>query len=146
MNHVKQHGMSLGPCPSFAPTLVFVAIFSLALQSAGESAAMDLKEFGVVGDGQADDTAAIQRAIDSGLGSIRFAKGVYRISKTLIIELDKTGLTSLHGDGVATIRMEGAGPAVKFVSTHVRGGAGSGFKDGFWDRERMTPLAATGVV
>jgi polygalacturonase len=34
--------------------------------------AAELRDFGVAGDGATDDTAAIQKAVDSGLGEIRF--------------------------------------------------------------------------
>ncbi|MCA9069271.1 MAG: hypothetical protein KDA84_10130, partial [Planctomycetaceae bacterium] len=50
-------------------------------------------DFGVVGDGTTDDTVALQKAVDSGLGSIRFEKGVYRITQPIVIDLDKVGFT-----------------------------------------------------
>src|SRR5947209_16463152 len=68
-----------------------------------------LGDFGVVGDGQADDTAAIQKAIDSRQGSIHFPKGVYRITRPVVIDLDKTGFTSVTADGTARLVMAGAG-------------------------------------
>src|SRR5688572_12493539 len=48
-----------------------------------------LKDFGVVADGKADDTLAIQRAVDAGIGSLRFEKGIYRITKPIEIDLEK---------------------------------------------------------
>lgn len=72
---------------------------------------------GIAGDGKADDTAAVQAAVDAG-GAVRFARGTYRLTKTVVIELDKTGFTSLSGDGVARFVMEGAGPAFLFKGTH----------------------------
>src|SRR4029077_8719383 len=68
------------------------------------------------GAGATDDADAIQKAIDAG-GGIHFPKGVYRITRTLTVDLDKVGTTSLTGDGAATLRMDGAGPAVPFVRT-----------------------------
>ena len=68
-----------------------------------------LVDFGVVGDGKADDTVAIQRVVDSGIGDVRLAKGVYRITKPIVVSLDTIGVTSFHGNGVATIRMDGPG-------------------------------------
>lgn len=139
-------------CSPFGSRMISMLIFlciamsALPLYSVDQEGHKNLKHFGVVGDGRADDTAAIQRAIDSGLGSIHFPKGVYRITKPLVIELDRTGFTSLHGVGVATIRMEGPGPAVKFVGTHVSGSASSGFKDGFWERERMPLVDGLGIT
>lgn len=51
---------------------------------------VSLKDFGAVGDGVADDTAAIQAAIDSGAKRIGSPAGVhYRITNTLTIDADR---------------------------------------------------------
>ena len=78
----------------------------------------DVRSFGATGDGKTDDTAAIQRAVDSGVGAIRFPKGFYRLTKPVVIDLDRVGFTSLVGDGTAQIIMNGPGPAFRFVGTH----------------------------
>src|SRR4051812_22931352 len=78
----------------------------------------DVTAFGAAGDGRADDTAAVQRAVDSGSGSVRFAKGTYRLTRPVVIDLDRVGFTALAGDGTARVVMAGAGPALKFVGTH----------------------------
>ncbi|MBV6498689.1 MAG: hypothetical protein CJBNEKGG_00917 [Prosthecobacter sp.] len=70
-----------------------------------------------VGDGRADDTAAVQAMIDAG-GAVRFPRGTYRLTKTAVVDLDKAGFVSLSGDGVARFVMEGAGPAFHFKGTH----------------------------
>ena len=75
-------------------------------------------DFGAVGDGRADDTAAIQEAVNAGLGDVRFPRGTYRITKPIVIKLDKVGWASLIGSGTARIVMAGRGPAFKFVGTH----------------------------
>ncbi len=72
---------------------------------------------GLVGDGQSDDTAAVQAALAAG-GAVRFGRGTFRLTRTVVVELDKTGFTSLSGDGVARFVMEGAGPAFHFLGTH----------------------------
>src|SRR6266550_5454084 len=46
-------------------------------------------DFGAKGDGTADDTAAIQELIDAKVGSLRFPAGSYRITKPLVVDLDK---------------------------------------------------------
>ncbi len=102
-----------------------------------ESPRTRLFRFGVVGDGLADDTAAIQRAIDSGLGEIVLPKGVYRITKPLVIELDKVGYVSFRGHAVARIEMLGPGPAIQFVGTHFKSADPAGYTDEVWDRQRM---------
>ena len=70
-----------------------------------------------IGDGKADDTAAVQTMVDAG-GAVRFGRGTYRLSKSIVVDLDKTGFISLSGDGVARFVMEGAGPAFHFKGTH----------------------------
>lgn len=89
--------------------------------------------------GSTDDTDRIQQAIDRGIGSIRFSKGTYRISRPIEIHLNRVGFTSLHGDGVARIVMTGPGPAIRWIGTHGGTAAPKTVKDEVWDRQR-TPL------
>ena len=98
--------------------------------------ALDVKEFGAVGDGRADDTAAIKRAIDKG-GHVVFPKGNYRITKTIVINLDQVGFTSLKSEGAAKIIMAAAGPAFKFIGTNEARVGLAKTKSNIWDRERM---------
>ena len=97
----------------------------------------DVKDFGAVGDGKADDSAAIQRAVDSKIGVVRLPKGVYRVTKPITIDLDKVGYTSILGDGVARIVMAGPGPALKFVGAHFKSADPKGFSNNVWKRQRM---------
>jgi hypothetical protein len=92
---------------------------------------------GAVGDGQADDTAAIQKLIDAKVGSIRFPAGKYRITRTLVVDLDKIGFTSFVADGTAVLVMAGPGPAIRFVGTHAGTAAPSSVKPEVWQRQRM---------
>ena len=93
---------------------------------------------GAIGDGTADDTAAIQKAVDAG-GAVRFARGVYRLTSTVVIDLEIAGFTSLVGDGVARFVMEGAGPAFKFVGTHQGTADPTSLRPNVFARQR-TPL------
>ncbi len=105
------------------------------LLAAGQ--AKTVKDFGAVGDGKTDDHAALQRAIDAGIGEIRLPKGHYRITKSLRIDLDRVGYTSISGGGVATLIMAGSGPALHIIGTH-RGTAAPGtVKANVWERQRL---------
>ena len=97
-----------------------------------------VRDFGATGDGVTDDTAALQQAADRG-GEIRFARGTYRITATITIDLDRVRCTSVVADGTATIRMAGAGPALKFIGTHAGSADPKTVKENVWQRQR-TPM------
>ncbi|MCA9138174.1 MAG: right-handed parallel beta-helix repeat-containing protein [Planctomycetales bacterium] len=118
-----------------ASTLVFIALLFASLPFAARfTTAADL-----VGDATADDTAAIQSLIDRKTGAITFPPGVYRLTKTVTIDLDNVGWVSLSGEGVAQFRMEGQGPAFRFVGTHAGTASPATVKANVWDRQR-TPM------
>lgn len=72
--------------------------------------------FGAVGDGIADDTAALQHTLDSGDGVLRLNKGTYRIMKPLVLDLTKTGFGAVRGEsGTSRIVMAEAGPAIRVI-------------------------------
>jgi len=100
----------------------------------------NVRDFGATGDGISDDTESIQRAVNSGSGSIYFPKGSYLITKTVVIDLDKTGFISVRGDGVAQLIMSGPGPAIMFTGTHFKSAAPDTFLENVWERQRM-PIA-----
>jgi hypothetical protein len=90
------------------------------------------------GDGKTDDTAALQHLFDT-RGSVKLAKGTYRLTKTLTVDLTKTGFAALSGDGTVRLVMEAAGPAVHFIGTHEGSAAPDFFKPEVWANER-TPM------
>lgn len=98
-----------------------------------------VKAYGARGDGKTDDSAAIQRAVDSKQGQIVFPKGVYRLTKTVTIDLDKLGPTSISSDGTATIIMAGPGPAFRFIGTHAGTASPHTVKENVWLNQR-SPL------
>lgn len=97
------------------------------------------------GDGTTDDTAAIQKAIDAG-GLVQFPRGVFKLTKTVTIDLDKTGFIALAGNGVARIVMAGEGPAFKFVGTHGGTADPPSFKLNVWDKQRMPSVDGLEIV
>lgn len=94
---------------------------------------------GLVGDGVADDTAAIQAAIDSKMGELEFSRGTYRLTKSITIDLDRVGWTSISGGGVACFQMDTAGPAFRFIGTHGGTASPATVKPNVWERQR-TPM------
>lgn len=91
-----------------------------------------------VGDGKTDDSAALQHLINTS-GSVKLAKGTYRLTQTLTVDLTKTGFAALTGDGTVRLVMEGAGPAIHFIGTHEGSAAPDSFKPDVWANER-TPM------
>lgn len=110
--------------------------------------AADVRNFGAVGDGAADDTAAIQRAIvETTDGSVEFPRGDYRITRTIEIKLAEDGRTSLDGrGGVARVTMAAPGPAFRFIGTHTGTADPAGFKPQVWQRERMPQVDGLEIV
>ncbi|MBN2594674.1 MAG: right-handed parallel beta-helix repeat-containing protein [Sedimentisphaerales bacterium] len=116
---------------------VIVLLAGLAIGSSAKQVNQDnVRSFGATGDGIADDTAALQKIVDSGAGNIRL-RGVYRLTEPVVIDLDKVGYTSFSGDGIARIVMSGPGPALKFVGTHFKSADPDGFEENVWLRQRM---------
>ncbi|QDU97051.1 right-handed parallel beta-helix repeat-containing protein [Lignipirellula cremea] len=101
----------------------------------------DVRDFGAVGDGQADDSDAIEHAIADGDGVITFPRGEYRITRTITVDLAKVGRTSINGSGgVAKLIMNGPGPALRLLGTHSNTADPTGFRPAEWRRERMPTL------
>ena len=105
-----------------------------------------VRDFGALGDGTADDSAAIQKAIDAGIGQVRFPTGVYRLTRPLVIDLDRTGFTALDGGGTARLVMAGPGPALRFIGTHEGTADPKDFKPNVWDRQRAPRVVALEVL
>jgi len=79
--------------------------------------ANDVRRYGVVGDGVADDTAALQLALSSTRHALHLPSGRYRITRSLIVDLANGGPCCLRGSG-ATIINDGTGPAVHIKGYH----------------------------
>lgn len=92
-----------------------------------------------VGDGKADETAAFMYRVSVEKKPLTLLKGVYRITKTIEINLDETGPISISGDGTATVVMDGPGPAFRFIGTHEGTAAPKTVKENVWKNQR-TPM------
>jgi len=123
---------------------LLLALFALPLIAAEPS--KTVRDFGAVGDGKTDDTAAIQQAVDSGTGGIVFPKGVFKISKTILIDLEQTGFTSLVSDGTSRVVMAGSGPAFLFKGTHGGSADPKQFKDNVWEKQRMPMVRGMDII
>lgn len=99
----------------------------------------------LVGDGQADDTAALQKLVDT-QGSVRLPKGRYRLMRTVTVDLAKTGYAAIVGDGTAQIIMAGSGPALRFVGTHGKSADPWNFKPQVWQDERAPAVTGIEIV
>jgi hypothetical protein len=118
-------------------TLLFLAAsFGLEAQTTAPQA---------IGDDKVDDTVTVQKAVDAG-GAVRFGRGAYRLTKTIVVDLDKTGFVSLNGDGVARFVMEGAGPAFKFIGTHGGTADPKSLKPEIFQRQRMPMVDGIEIV
>lgn len=102
----------------------------------------NVRDFGAIGDGRADDTEAIQHAIDEGVGLVEFPRGNYRLTRTLQVDLARVGRTGLDGaGGSAKLVMAGPGPALSLKATHAQTADPGGFRPEEWQKERM-PIVA----
>lgn len=100
-----------------------------------------VRDFGAIGDGVTDDTEAIQHAIDDGDGHLEFPRGEYRISRTLMVDLQKRSRSSIGGaGGTAKIVMHGPGPAIFLNATHAKTADPTGFRSEEWQHERMPTI------
>ncbi len=98
---------------------------------------MNIKNFGVKGDGQTDDSAAIFKAISESDGFLFFPRGNYLLTKPIEIELSESGRMGIYGGGTAKLIMAGPGPAIRFVGTHTGTAGPSTVNEVVWQKERM---------
>lgn len=99
-----------------------------------------------VGDGVTDDTSAIQDAVNRSVGVILLSKGTYRITRPIVVDLDKVSRTSLSGNGVARVVMDGPGPAFRFIGTHEGTASPSTFERETWDRQSSPMVDGLEIV
>jgi len=76
-----------------------------------EGSAVNVKDFGAVGDGVTDDTAAIQAALSNGAGTVIAPAGTYLLTSSVIIYSN----TKLIGDGYGSTIFQEGGSAADFT-------------------------------
>jgi len=135
-----------------ATALAVTVAVALVMNGAGSPHPKDaphprtVRDFGAVGDGEADDTAAIQAAVDAKIGEVRLPRGTYRVTRPIVVDLDQVGWTSLAGGGVARIEMAGAGPALKLLGTHEGTAAPKSVQPNVYARQRMPLIDGVEIV
>jgi len=105
-----------------------------------------IRDFGAKGDGQTDDSDAFQHAIDKGNGEVILPRGEYRITRTIVIPLDRSDRIGIRGTGTARVIMSAAGPAFHLVGTHDKTALPTDFRDVVWQKERMPHLSDFEIV
>lgn len=104
-------------------------------------------EFGAKGDGRTDDTAALSHAIQQGDGHLVLPRGDYRITRPLVVPLDRHGRFSIAGQGgTARLVMAGPGPALHLVGSHTKTALPADFAEPVWQRERMPLVQQLEIV
>jgi parallel beta-helix repeat protein len=95
-------------------------------------------DYGAAGDGQTDDTAALQHALEAGDGLLQLHKGTYRITRPLVLNLPQQGYGAVVGEsGTSRILMAGPGPAIQVLGDHGGTADPRTVKPHTWDRERL---------
>ena len=103
--------------------------------------------FGAKGDGLADDTAALQHTLDAGGGVLTLAKGNFRITKPITLDLTKHGYGAIRGAGGTTrILMEGAGPAFRVLGSHGGTATPRTVKPKVWEKERFPTVTGLEIL
>ena len=94
----------------------------------------NVHHFGAVGDGQVDDSTALEHALEAGDGVLKLGKGTYRITRPLVIDLTRQGYGAVLGEGgTSRIVMEGSGPAIRIIGDHQGTAQPNTYQDHTWD-------------
>jgi len=115
-----------------------------------DGAIVNVLDFGAVGDGVADDTAAIQAAVNSIVqGTVYFPNGTFKITNTINIDASTKYSLNLKGNGLASLlKYDGITPNIPMV--YYFGGSNSNFATvenlQFFNNYRTGDTILNGVV
>ena len=105
-----------------------------------------VRDFGARGDGLTDDTQAVQRAVDARPWMIYFPPGTYRLTNTVLVDLEKVGPVSIIGSSGVRIVMAGPGPAFRFVGTHQGTAKPETVQPPIWKLQRMPTVEGLEIL
>jgi hypothetical protein len=126
--------------------LLACAILAVCLRAGYQPARTADKDSGVlIGDGKADNTAAIRQALGRD-GTLVLPRGTYRITETIVVDLEAAGPTAIVAQGNATLLMDGPGPALRFVGTHAGTAAPRTVQPNVWEKQRTPAVAGLEIV
>lgn len=128
----------------FDRTTPLSATTTRGLSQPPADSARTVKAYGAVGDGKADDTLAIQKAVTTER-DVALPAGKYRITDTITLDLEKLGYRSIVGTGTVEIINEADGPAFEFIGTHGGTASPKTVKENIWSRQRMPIVRGIGI-
>jgi hypothetical protein len=88
--------------------------------------------------------ADLRQALET--GALRLERGVTRLTRPLVIDLDRTGPLAISGDGAATLVMAGPGPAIEIRGTHTGTAAPASLSPSVRDRQRTPTIDGIEIV
>ena len=81
-----------------------------------------------------DSTDRLQRRIDENGGNLTLTEPVYRITRTLEVDLARHGPVSIRGSAGTTLVMQGKGPALRLRGTHEGTASPKTFRPSTWNQ------------
>lgn len=126
----------------------FSCVLIWSLMTVSSLFAGNVKEYGAVGDGQHDDTKAIEAAVNHcDDGVLVFPRGEYKITKPIELNLSKTGRMGIRGEGgTASIIMSGGGAAFRIIGSHNGTADPNTIRKEVWQNERMPIIQDIEIV
>ncbi len=108
----------------------------------------NVRDFDARGDGITDDTRAIQLALQaSDDGELFFPTGKYRITESILVDLQQIGPVMIRGvGGGSTILMEGIGAAFVVRGSHRGSALPSSVHERVWEKEKYFVIESLEIL